>query len=130
MAAPFKILNDASQFVAPVFLNLLLSAIAAGAPVLHSYMLAVAMFVGLILGTICECQYWQRTMRAGFQLRAVLIAEVYRCVSALNFFLTFFSVKKFLTPPRQPPDRTRRELHASWSCGGHAHRGTVRRTDS
>ena len=117
MAAPFKILNDASQFVAPVFLNLLLSAIAAGAPVLHSYMLAVAMFVGLILGTICECQYWQRTMRAGFQLRAVLIAEVYRCVSAL-------------TPPRQPSDRTRREMHASRSCGGHAHRGTVRRTDS
>eukprot|EP00892_Ulva_mutabilis_P008206 jgi/Ulvmu1/5758/UM025_0012.1 len=84
VAAPYKILNDASQFVAPVFLNLLLSAIAAGAPVLRSYLLAVAMFVGLILGTICECQYWQRTMRAGFQLRALLIAEVYRKIMFLT----------------------------------------------
>lgn len=60
-------------------INLLLSAIATQAPAAHSYALAGAMFAGLLLGSVAECQYWQRTMRAGFQLRAVLIAEVYRC---------------------------------------------------
>ena len=78
-AAPFKALNDASQFVGPVFLNLLLSSIARQDPPGRSYLFAGSMFFGLILGSLSEAQYWQRAMRAGFRLRAALIAAVYRC---------------------------------------------------
>ena len=78
-ATPFKALNDASQFVGPVFLNLLLTSIARGDPARKSYSYAAGMFAGLVFGSICEGQYWQRSMRAGFRLRAALIAAVYRC---------------------------------------------------
>lgn len=78
VAFPFKLGNDASQFIGPLFLNLLLTAIASGTPVLVSYGYALLMFLGLLLGSVCECQYWHRTMRAGFRLRACLIAAVYR----------------------------------------------------
>ena len=78
-ALPFKLANDASQFVGPVFLNLLLSSISRNDPPRKSYMYAVGMFGGLIVGCICEGQYWQRSMRAGFRLRAAVVAAVYRC---------------------------------------------------
>lgn len=81
-ALPFKLLNDASQFVAPVFINLLLASISGGDPVSHSYGLAGIMFLGLVAGSVCENQYWQRSMRAGFRLRAALVAAVYRCDAA------------------------------------------------
>jgi hypothetical protein len=79
-AAPFKAANDASQFVGPVFLNYLLGSIGRNDPPGKSYLFAVVMFAGLILGSLAEAQYWQRSMRAGFRLRAALISAVYRCV--------------------------------------------------
>lgn len=77
-ALPFKLMNDASQFVGPVFLNLLLSSITRNDPPARSYLYAIGMFAGLILGCVCEGQYWQRSMRAGFRLRAAVVAAVYR----------------------------------------------------
>ena len=78
-ATPFKALNDASQFVGPISINLLLTSIGRNDPALLSYSYAALMFAGLVLGSACEAQYWQRAMRAGFRLRAALIASVYRC---------------------------------------------------
>jgi hypothetical protein len=79
VALPFKLANDASQFIGPIFLNLLLTAISNDGPVLRSYSYAAAMFAGLVGGALCESQFWQRSMRAGFRLRACLIAAIYRC---------------------------------------------------
>jgi hypothetical protein len=79
-ALPFKLINDASQFVGPVFLNLLLASITRSDPPRRSYGYAILMFIGLQLGCMCEAQYWQRSMRAGFRLRASLVAATYRCV--------------------------------------------------
>jgi hypothetical protein len=78
-ATPFKAANDASQFVGPVFLNFLLGSISRGDPPGQSYAYAVGMFAGFVLGSVAEAQYWQLTMRAGFRLRAALIAAVYQC---------------------------------------------------
>ena len=64
-AIPFKVVNDASQFVAPIFINLLLSVVDNNEPSGKGYFLAVLMFVGLMLGTICDNQHFQFTMRAG-----------------------------------------------------------------
>lgn len=64
-AIPFKLVNDASQFVAPIFINLLLGVVDNRESSGKGYTLAVLMFVGLMLGTICDNQHFQYTMRAG-----------------------------------------------------------------
>lgn len=61
-AIPFKLVNDAAQFVAPTSINLLLNL--GNAPA-KGYLLAFAMWLGLELGTLCDNQHFQRTMRAG-----------------------------------------------------------------
>ena len=62
---PFKLVNDASQFVAPIFINLLLNVVDNNETSGKGYFLAVLMFLGLMLGTICDNQHFQNTMRAG-----------------------------------------------------------------
>lgn len=134
-ALPFKLLNDASQFVGPVILNQLLTAVAgkatqnaaaaataaaavtaaaggfnnattmaaaAGgmsasasaatasgweqwlqwleAPLSNGYCLAFLLFFGTTLGVLADNQHFQRVMRAGFRLKAIVTAEVYRKV--------------------------------------------------
>ena len=69
--------------MAPISINLLLTSIGRNDPAHISYGYVGLMFVGLIAGSVCESQYWQRSMRAGFRLRAALIAAVYRCVPEL-----------------------------------------------
>ena len=64
-ALPFKLINDASTFVGPVFLNLLLGVVSAGQSSTLGYSYAALMFVGLVLGTLCDNQHFQRVMRAG-----------------------------------------------------------------
>lgn len=66
-ALPYKLVNDLSQFVAPIFINLLLGVVDNGESSAKGYMLAVLMFVGLMLGTICDNQHFQNTMRAGME---------------------------------------------------------------
>ena len=65
VAIPFKLVNDASQFIAPVFINLLLGVVANGEPAAKGYFFAGLMFAGLVTGTLCDAQHFQRTMRAG-----------------------------------------------------------------
>ena len=65
VAIPFKLVNDASQFIAPVFINLLLGVVANGDPAAKGYFYAGLMFAGLVIGTLCDAQHFQRTMRAG-----------------------------------------------------------------
>lgn len=98
-ALPFKLLNDASQFVGPVILNRLLTVVAgqasqaanAGdewaqwlqwleAPLSNGYCLAFLLFFGTTFGVLADNQHFQRVMRAGFRLKAIVTAEVYRKV--------------------------------------------------
>ena len=64
-ALPFKLVNDAATFVGPIFLNLLLGVVSAGKSSTLGYSYAALMFVGLVIGTLCDNQHFQRVMRAG-----------------------------------------------------------------
>jgi len=64
-ALPFKLVNDAATFVGPLFLNLLLGVVSAGKSSTLGYSYAALMFVGLVIGTLCDNQHFQRVMRAG-----------------------------------------------------------------
>lgn len=70
-ALPFKLCNDASQFVAPTFLSLLLGVVSSGQPSSLGYMYATVMLALLITGTLCDSQHFQRVMRAGEQTKMV-----------------------------------------------------------
>ncbi|CAI7803035.1 unnamed protein product, partial [Closterium sp. NIES-53] len=72
-----KIGNDASQFVGPLMLSRLLSAMQSGEPAWHGYIYASIIFLGLVGGVICEAQYFQNVMRVGFQLRQAMVAAVF-----------------------------------------------------
>eukprot|EP00210_Caulerpa_lentillifera_P008090 g7724.t1 len=75
-AIPLKLMVDISQFVGPVFLDLLLSSVQDNEPSWRGYTYAFSMFVGLVIGTLADNQHFQRVMRAGFQLRSILTTEV------------------------------------------------------
>ena len=64
-AVPFKLVNDAATFVGPIFLSLLLGVVSSGASSTLGYTYAALMFVGLVTGTLCDNQHFQRVMRAG-----------------------------------------------------------------
>ncbi|RWR88757.1 ABC transporter C family member 2-like protein [Cinnamomum micranthum f. kanehirae] len=64
--------NDASQFVGPVVLNLLLQSMQQGDPAWIGYIYAFSIFAGVVLGVLCEAQYFQNVMRVGFRLRSTL----------------------------------------------------------
>lgn len=65
VAIPFKLINDAAQFAGPYFLQKLLVCVGRGDPPEQGYALAVAMFVGLVAGSLADAQHFQRMMRAG-----------------------------------------------------------------
>ena len=46
------------------------------------YIYATMMLVGLVTGSLCDNQHFQRVVRAGFRLRGVLTHEVFRKVRA------------------------------------------------
>ena len=64
-AIPFKLTNDASQFVGPFFLNLLLGVIGCPGAQMLGYGYAAAMLCGLVLGSLADNQHFQRVVRAG-----------------------------------------------------------------
>ncbi|KAJ8627273.1 hypothetical protein MRB53_020580 [Persea americana] len=68
----FLIGNDASQFVGPVVLNLLLQSMQRGDPSWIGYIYAFSIFAGVALGVLCEAQYYQNVIRVGFRLRSTL----------------------------------------------------------
>lgn len=65
LAIPCKMLSDAAQFTAPVFMGLLLNAVSAGEPDAVGYSLAFGMLAGLLVGTLADNQQFQFSMRAG-----------------------------------------------------------------
>lgn len=64
-ALPFKLGNDASQFVGPVFLNLLLGVVENGGSAIAGYSYATMMLTLLLAGTLSDNQHFQLVMRAG-----------------------------------------------------------------
>ena len=64
-ALPFKLGNDASQFVGPIFLNLLLGIVETGGSAFLGYSYATLMLILLIAGTLSDNQHFQLVMRAG-----------------------------------------------------------------
>ncbi|KAI5055599.1 hypothetical protein GOP47_0029120 [Adiantum capillus-veneris] len=74
----FKIGNDASQFVGPVMLNLLLQSMQRGEPGHIGYFYAAFIFFGLMFGVLCEGQFYQNVLRVGFRTRATLVAAIFR----------------------------------------------------
>ncbi|KAJ8762659.1 hypothetical protein K2173_010680 [Erythroxylum novogranatense] len=87
----FKIGNDLSQFVGPILLNYLLKSMQQGDPAWIGYLYAFLIFLGVLLGVLCESQYFQNVMRVGFRLRSTLVAAIFR----KSLRLTHESRKKF-----------------------------------
>lgn len=79
LGALFKIGNDASQFVGPLFLAMMIDFIDdPSAPNWHGYVFAGAIFAGQILGAVSEAQYFQNVMRVGMRIRSSLITAIFR----------------------------------------------------
>ncbi|KAJ4816006.1 multidrug resistance-associated protein 1 [Rhynchospora pubera] len=116
----FKIGNDASQFVGPVILNLLLASMQRGDPAWNGYIYAFSIFAGVALGVLCEAQYFQNVMRVGFRLRATLVAAVFR----KSLRLTHESRRKFasgkitnlMTTDAEALQQICQQLHSLWSA--------------
>lgn len=116
----FKIGNDASQFVGPVILNLLLQSMQRGDPSWIGYIYAFSIFAGVSLGVLCEAQYFQNVMRVGFRLRATLVAAVFR----KSLRLTHEGRKKFasgkitnlMTTDAESLQQVCQQLHSLWSA--------------
>ncbi|KAF3338928.1 ABC transporter C family member 2-like protein [Carex littledalei] len=112
----FKIGNDASQFVGPVVLSLLLTAMQRGDPAWTGYIYAFSIFAGVF----CVKQYFQNVMRTGFRLRTTLVAAVFR--NSLR--LTHESRRKFasakitnlMTTDAEALQQICQQLHSLWSA--------------
>lgn len=116
----FKIGNDASQFVGPVVLNLLLESMQRGDPAWIGYIYAFSIFAGVSLGVMSEAQYFQNVMRVGFRLRATLVAAVFR----KSLRLTHEGRRKFgsgkimnlMTTDAEALQQVCQQLHSLWSA--------------
>lgn len=116
----FKIGNDASQFVGPLILNLLLESMQKGDPSWSGYIYAFSIFAGVSLGVLSEAQYFQNVMRTGFRLRSTLIAAVFR----KSLRLTNDSRKKFasgritnlISTDAESLQQVCQQLHSLWSA--------------
>ncbi|KAF3325693.1 ABC transporter C family member 2-like protein [Carex littledalei] len=116
----FKIGNDASQFVGPVILNLLLVSMQRDDPVWNGYIYAFSLFAGVALGVLCEAQYFQNVMRTGLRLRTTLVAAVFR----KSLRLTPESRRKFasgkitnlMTTDAEALQQICQQLHSLWSA--------------
>ncbi|KAK7259662.1 hypothetical protein RIF29_25275 [Crotalaria pallida] len=116
----YKIGNDLSQFVGPILLNHLLTAMQNGDPSWIGYIYAFSIFVGVSLGVLCEAQYFQNVMRVGFQLRSTLVAAIFR----KSLRLTNEGRKKFasgklmnmITTDANALQQICQQLHGLWSA--------------
>ncbi|KAH7654349.1 Xenobiotic-transporting ATPase protein [Dioscorea alata] len=116
----FKIGNDASQFVGPIILELLLESMQQGDPSWNGYIYAFSIFAGVTLGVLCEAQYFQNVMRVGFRLRSTLVAAVFR----KSLRLTHEGRRKFasgkitnlMTTDAEALQQICQQLHSLWSA--------------
>jgi hypothetical protein len=95
IAIPFKLANDAAQFVGPYFLNRLLATVATGGSPVVGYACAAAMLMGMLLGTLCDNQHFQRVMRAGDPPRPPSARGLGCSVSWLVFILMALPSHRF-----------------------------------
>jgi hypothetical protein len=116
----FKISNDASQFVGPIFLSFLLKAMQNHEPVWKGYMYATCIFVGLMLGVLCENHYFQNVMRVGFHICSTLIAAVFwesLCLTqAGRKRFTVGKITNIMTTDVDALQQICPQLHALWSA--------------
>ncbi|XP_021729901.1 ABC transporter C family member 2-like [Chenopodium quinoa] len=116
----WKIGNDLSQFVGPLLLNSLLTSMQEGDPAWIGYIYAFSIFVGVVLGVLCEAQYFQNVMRVGYRLRSTLVAAVFR----KSLRLTHESRKKIatgkitnmMTTDAESLQQVCQSLHTVWSA--------------
>ncbi|KAF5944081.1 hypothetical protein HYC85_018158 [Camellia sinensis] len=116
----WKIGNDASQFVGPIILDQLLESMQRRDPARIGYIYAFSIFVGVVLGVLCEAQYFQNVMRVGYRLRSTLVAAVFR----KSLRLTHESRKKFasgkitnlMTTDAESLQQICQSLHTLWSA--------------
>ncbi|XP_028090855.1 ABC transporter C family member 2-like [Camellia sinensis] len=116
----WKIGNDASQFVGPLILEQLLESMQRRDPARIGYIYAFSIFVGVVLGVLCEAQYFQNVMRVGYRLRSTLVAAVFR----KSLRLTHESRKKFasgkitnlMTTDAEALQQICQSLHTLWSA--------------
>ncbi|KAG6642050.1 ABC transporter C family member 2-like [Carya illinoinensis] len=116
----WKVGNDASQFVGPLVLNLLLQSMQRGGPAWIGYIYAFSIFAGVVFGVLCEAQYFQNVMRVGFRLKSTLIAAVFR----KSLRLTHEARKKFasgkitnlMTTDAEALQQICQSLHTLWSA--------------
>ncbi|XP_010522092.1 PREDICTED: ABC transporter C family member 2 [Tarenaya hassleriana] len=116
----WKIGNDLSQFVGPLLLNQLLKSMQQDDPAWKGYIYAFSIFVGVVLGVLCEAQYFQNVMRVGYRLRSTLIAAVFR----KSLRLTNEGRRKFqtgkitnlMTTDAESLQQICQSLHTIWSA--------------
>ena len=73
-----KLAVEASRFVGPAFLDLILHASDKNEPTWKGYLYASAMLAGLLIGTFASHRQYQLSMRAGFRMRSIITTEVQR----------------------------------------------------
>ncbi|CAI5495011.1 unnamed protein product [Closterium sp. Naga37s-1] len=116
----FKIGNDASQFVGPLMLSRLLSAMQSGEPAWHGYIYASIIFLGLVGGVICEAQYFQNVMRVGFQLRQAMVAAVFSKSLRLSHSgrqgFSTGRITNMMTNDAESLQMVCQQLHGLWSA--------------
>ncbi|XP_023553923.1 ABC transporter C family member 2-like isoform X2 [Cucurbita pepo subsp. pepo] len=116
----WKIGNDISQFVGPVILNKLLESMQRGDSSGMGYIYAFSMLAGMLLGVLCDAQYFQNVMRVGFRLRSTLVASVFR----KSLRLTHEARKEFptgkitnlITTDAATLQEITQSLHTLWSA--------------
>lgn len=115
----FKIGNDAAQFVGPIFLSLLLESMQNREPVWRGYVYSASIFLGVILGVICEGQYFQNVMRVGMRTRSTLVAAVFRkslCLTQTGRKgFTAGKITNLMTTDAEALQQICQQLHSLWS---------------
>ncbi|KAL8248288.1 hypothetical protein R6Q59_005156 [Mikania micrantha] len=116
----WKIGNDLSQFVGPLILNQLLLAMQERAPAQIGYIYAFSIFVGVVLGVLCEAQYFQNVMRVGYRLRSTLIAAVFRKTLRLTNEsrrkIASGKITNLMTTDSESLQQVTQSLHTLWSA--------------
>ncbi|XP_076899720.1 ABC transporter C family member 2-like [Bidens hawaiensis] len=116
----WKIGNDLSQFVGPLILNQLLLAMQERAPAQIGYIYAFLIFVGVVLGVLCEAQYFQNVMRVGYRLRSTLIAAVFRKTLRLTNEsrrkIASGKITNLMTTDSESLQALSQSLHTLWSA--------------
>ncbi|KAJ0927366.1 putative ABC-type xenobiotic transporter [Helianthus annuus] len=116
----WKIGNDLSQFVGPLILNELLLSMQEHGPAQIGYIYAFSIFVGVLLGVLCEAQYFQNVMRVGFRLRSTLIAAVFRKTLKLTNEsrknIASGKITNLMTTDSESLQQVTQSLHILWSA--------------